>query len=137
MCVGDTGSNLTSSVSFTETFARAVPKTYLPGSPGIEMIRAGQRTAVCGTDGLKTPPFKGGKGVVRITLGWIIDRSSTPNSSIPGRYNIHTNSQRFRGSLWSIHQCSGVRSLVKLFPSGFFRYLSRRRRHGENPNKAG
>ena len=34
--VEDTGLNLTSSVSFIETLARASLKTHLPGSPGIE-----------------------------------------------------------------------------------------------------
>ena len=34
-----------------------------------------------GTDAPKIPPFRGGESVVRITLGWVFDRSFTP---IPG-----------------------------------------------------
>ena len=46
----DTGSNLTSNVSFIETLARAFNKTCFPGSPGVETTRVSERTAVYGTD---------------------------------------------------------------------------------------
>ena len=76
--------NLTSNVSSTETLARASLKTYLPGSPGIETKRTVQRTAVYGTDALKIPPFRGGEGDVRVTLG-LGDRSIfCPYSSVVG-----------------------------------------------------
>ena len=46
-----------------ETLARASLKTHLPGSPGIETKRVGQRTAVYGTDATNIPPFRGGERV--------------------------------------------------------------------------
>ena len=73
-----TGSNLTSNVSFTETLARAyVPEKHLPGSPGSETKRVGQRTDVYGSDAPNILPFRGGESVIRIALGWVIDRSFT------------------------------------------------------------
>ena len=52
-------------------------KTYLSGSPGTETKRAGQRTAVYGTDAPKDPALRRGGGVTRITLDWVIGRSFT------------------------------------------------------------
>ena len=54
---------------------RAQPlKTYLPGSPGIGTKWVGQPTAVYGTGAPNIPPFREKGGVIRITLGWVIDR---------------------------------------------------------------
>ena len=75
--VEDTGSNLNSNASFLQTLARASLKPHLPGSPGIETKRTGQRTAVDGTDAPKIPSFRAGGSVIRVVLGWVIDRSFT------------------------------------------------------------
>ena len=40
-------------------------KTYLSGSPGTETKRAGQRTAVYGTDAPKDPALRRGGGVLQ------------------------------------------------------------------------
>ena len=61
-----------------ETLARACLERQLPGSPGIETKRVGQRTAVYGTETPKIPPVRGGGIDTRITPGWAIHRSFTP-----------------------------------------------------------
>ena len=77
--VEDTDSIPTSNISIIETLARAsLENTHLPGSPGTETKRVGQLTALYGTDAPKIPPFRGMESVIRITLGWVIDRSFTP-----------------------------------------------------------
>ena len=87
-----TGSNITSNVSFREALACAfVPEhIYLPGSPGIETSRVGQRTAVYGAEAPNIPPFRGGESVIMITLGWGIDRSFTPIAQYSSAGNTFT-----------------------------------------------
>ena len=59
-----TSSNLTSIVIFTETLARAnLNKTHIPGSPGNETKRVGQRTDEYSSDDPKTRRSEGGKGL--------------------------------------------------------------------------
>ena len=76
--VKDTGSNLTSNAYYIETLGRAPVKAHLPGSAGIATKRVGKRSVVYGTDAPKLSLFRGGQCVIRITLGWIIDRNFTP-----------------------------------------------------------
>ena len=45
----------------------------------LKMTRVGQRTAVDGTDAPNIPPLRErGERVMKVTLGWVIDRSFTP-----------------------------------------------------------
>ena len=63
----DTGSSLTSSISFIEALARAFPEhTCLPSSPGAETKRIGRRTVAYGTDAPTMPPFRGVGSAIRI-----------------------------------------------------------------------
>ena len=79
----DTCSNLASDVSFLENACACGPETdtrYLPGSPGSETKRVGQRTDVYVADAPQIPPFRGGESVVRNILGWVTDQSFTPKA---------------------------------------------------------
>ena len=82
--VEDTSSNPTSNISFQRRIAWAcvLLQTCLPGCPGFgskywvgtyDRIRRPVNRYVP-----KIPPFQGGENVIRLTLGWVIDRSFTP-----------------------------------------------------------
>ena len=95
-----------------------IPKTHLPGSPGNETRRVGQRTHVYGSDAPKIPPFRGGDSVIKDypELGKSID----PLSFTPIAQSVtasHLPRGGCEGLIWSYGYHTAMRDIV--WPYGY------------------